>query len=316
MTSLSFVLALGAVAFPFAWLIAAVSLVWIPLVRRLAPVPRAEASAWLALVPALAALALAVAVSVPSILSALGFGADHCLGHEHHPHLCAWHGAVLPPWLALVGAAAWASLVVRVTHALAGLVRAERLGTALAKLGESRGGYHLVPAAVPVCHALGLLHPRVLVSRAVVDRLDAPSLRAVLAHEQAHVDRSDPRWSALLELAVCVAPFASRWTLVWREAAEEAADDVAAARTDGVTVAHALVTVARLHLDGAPGFAFGAAGLERRVSRLLGVRVSPRPCRTLVGALVMTAVAGALVAVEHEHLHHVVEETWELFVVG
>jgi Zn-dependent protease with chaperone function len=316
MTSLSFVLALGAVAFPAAWLVAAGSLVVVPLMRRLSPVPRAEASAWLALAPALVALSLAVGVSVPSMLSALGLGVDHCVGHEHHPHLCAWHGAVLPPWLALVGAAAWATFAVRMARALVGLVRAERLGGALAKLGESRSGYHLVPATVPVCHALGLVHPRVLVSRAVVDRLDARSLRAVLAHEQAHVDRSDPRWSALLELAVCVAPFASRWTRVWREAAEEAADDAAAASTDGVTVAHALVTVARLRLDGAPGFAFGATDLERRVNRLLGGRVSPRRSRTLMGALMMISMAVVLVAGEHERLHHVVEETWEFFVAG
>jgi beta-lactamase regulating signal transducer with metallopeptidase domain len=167
-----------------------------------------------------------------------------------------------------------------------------------------------------VCHAVGLVRPRVLVSRAVVDRLDAQALRAVLAHEHAHLDRSDLRWSALVELAGCVAPLTSRWTSVWREAAEEAADDVAAARTDGLTVAHALVTVARLRLDAAPGFAFGAAGLERRVNRLLGVRVAPRASRTLVGLLAMTAMAGVLVAVEHERLHHLVEETWEFLVVG
>lgn len=316
MTSLSFVLALGAVAFPLAWLIAGVSLAGIPLVRRLGPVPRAEVSAWLALAPALAALALALAVSVPSMLYGLGLGEDHCAGHEHHPHLCAWHGAVLPPWLALAGAVAWAAFVVRAVHAVSGLVRAERLGGALARLGERRGDYHLLPATVPVCHAVGLVRPRVLVSRVVVDRLDARALQAVLAHEHAHLDRSDLRWSALLDLAGCVAPFTSQWTSLWREAAEEAADDVAAARTDALTVAQALVTVARLRLEGAPGFAFGATGLERRVNRLLGPRVSPRSSRTLVGALLMASIAGGVAVGEHEHLHHVVEETWEFLVAG
>jgi Zn-dependent protease with chaperone function len=315
MNGLSFVLALGAVVFPVAWLLAAVSLLGLPLVRRLSPVPRAEASAWLALLPALVVVALGAAVTVPSVLVALGLGVDHCLGHGHHPHLCVWHGAVLPPWLAVLGGAAWAGFLLRAAHTVLRLVSAERLGVSLAKLGQRRQGYHLVPAAVPVCHAVGVLAPRVIVSRVVVDQLDAEGLRAVLAHEQAHLDRGDLRWSALLELAGCVGPFASRWTAAWREAAEEAADDVAAACTDGLTVARALVTVARLRLDAAPGFAFGAAGLERRVRRLLGARVSPRASHTLAGALLMSAVACLLVAAEHERVHHLVEQAWQ-YVVG
>lgn len=315
MNLLSFILALGAVAFPLAWLVAVMSLVVIPLVRRLTPVARAEVSAWLAVAPALAAVGIAMAVSAPSVLYGLGMGADHCVGHEHHPHLCAWHGAVLPAWLASVGAAAWAAFVVKLSQVAIGLVQAERLGSALASLGSPREGFHLVPATVPVCHAVGVAHPRVLVSAAVVARLDATTLRAVLAHERAHLDRSDPRWSALLALAACVAPPASRWVAVWREAAEEAADDVAAIETDGATVARALVTVARMRLDAAPGFAFGASGLERRVSRLLADRVAPRPSRVLLGALCMTLSIGGLVSAEHDRMHHAAEEGWE-WVVG
>lgn len=316
MTLLSFFLALGAVAFSAAGLVALASLLLTPLIRRLTPVARAEVSAWLTLAPGLTALALATAVSVPSALYGLGLGADHCLGHAHHPHLCAWHGAVLPPWLALAGACAWAAALLRGAQALKGLVHAEHLGRSLTRLGEPRDGYHLVPATVPVCHAVGLVRPRVLVSQAVVDRLDARGLDAALAHERAHLDRSDTRWSALLALAACAAPFASRWTSLWREAAEEAADDIAAAHTDGVTVARALVAVARLQLGRTPGFAFGATGLERRVNRLLGERAPPRTARTLRGALGMAAVAAALVLTTHEPLHHIIEELWEHLLIG
>lgn len=316
MIVLSFVLALGAVAFPVAFGVSAVSRVAIPVVRRLSPVPRAEVAAWLAVAPVLAALALAAAVTVPSVRYGLGLGPDHCLGHGHHAHLCVWHGAALPAWLAAVGALGWAAFVVRAGRVVAHLARAERLGAALAALGAPGRGFHVVPATIAVCHAVGVVRPRVLVSRSVIDTLDDRQLKAVIAHEQAHLDRADPRWSALLALAGAVAPFTGFWAAIWREAAEEAADDHAACVTDGPTVAGALVAVARLRLDDAPGFAFGAGGLERRVRRLLDARAIPRRCRALRGAFVMVAVAAVGVGVAHEPLHHLVEEAWERVVLG
>lgn len=312
MNALSFVLALGALAVPVAWLVSAASLVALPIVRRMSPVARAEASAWLTLVPALAAVVLVAAVSVPSLLYGLGLGPDHCLGHEHHPHVCSWHGAVLPAWLAWIGAVGWAASSVRMAQVVAGLVRAERVGAALAAFGTQRDGVHVVPVTLAVCHAVGLLRPRVLVSRAVVDGLGAGELRAAVAHEQAHVDRADPRWSALLALAGCVAPLTSgRWRDLWREAAEEAADDVAASVTDGATVARALLSVARMRRSPVPGFAFCASGLERRVVRLLRGASPPRRSRAGAGAALLAALAGLVVVAGHEPLHHVVEELWE-----
>jgi Zn-dependent protease with chaperone function len=311
---LSFALALGAVVFPLAWIGAAVSLVLAPLVRRLSPVGRAELAAWLAVAPALAAVAVGLAVAAPSLLAGLGLAADHCDGHGHHPHLCAVHGAALPAWLAVVGAAGWAVFGLRASAVLSRLVAAERLGAALAKLGRGQEGFVLVPATVPVCHAVGLVEPRVLVSEAVVARLDSDALRAVLAHEHAHLRRSDPRWSALLSLAACVAPPALVWVGEWRDAAEEAADDLAALETDGATVARALVTVARMNLGPAHGLAFGATRLERRVVRLLAGAAAPRPSRALLGALWMTLAAGGLVIGAHDRLHHAAEEGWERLV--
>lgn len=149
----------------------------------------------------------------------------------------------------------------------------------------------------------------------MIDRLDARELDAVIAHERAHVDRHDPLWSAILAFAACVAPFSGPWIGLWREAAEEAADDHAACATDGLTVARALVSVARLRLDDTPGFAFGASGLERRVRRLLDNRARPRRSLALSGALALAALAAAGVGAGHEPLHHFVEEAWEILTV-
>jgi Zn-dependent protease with chaperone function len=312
---LSFVLALGALALPVAWVVSGASLIATPWVRRLSPVARSEASAWLALLPALVALVLVAGVSVPSLLFGLGLGEDHCRGHEHHAHVCLWHGAVLPAWLACLGAVGWAASAVRGVQVLARLAHAERLGASLAALGIERDGFHVVPASVAVCHAVGLLRPRVVVSQSVVDGLAGAELRAVVAHERAHLDRADPRWSALLAVAGCLAPLGGWWwAATWREASEEAADDVAASVTDGPTVAQALVSVARMHLPTVPGFAFGATGLERRVVRLLEGPAAPRGSRASLGALGMVVLAALVVLASHEELHHAIEELWELAV--
>jgi hypothetical protein len=92
------------------------------------------------------------------------------------------------------------------------------------------------------------------------------------------------------------------------------ADDVAAAATDGPTVAGALVAVARLQRASTPGLAFGASDLERRVIRLMHDTPLPRRGRVLAGALCISGVAALAVVAGHERLHHEVEEVWELAV--
>lgn len=313
MNALSFVLATGAVALPAAWVTAGGTLALLPLVRRLSPVARGEASAWLALLPALVAAALVAAISVPSVLYGLGLGPDHCFGHAHHPHVCFWHGAALPAWLAVVGAAGWAWLVVKLGGTASRLIGTERRGRSLVALGREEAGFRVVPSSLAVCHVIGLVTPTVVLSRGVRDRLDPRELRAVVAHEQAHVERADARWSAILALAGCIAPTGG-WQGTWREAAEEAADDFAASVTDGPTVASALVAVARMSLDPTPGIAFGAGSLERRVVRLLGGPGTPRRSRVSAGALLMALVAVGVVAGAHDRLHHTIEEGWEQVV--
>ena len=310
MNALSYVLATGAVALPAAWVTALASLALLPLVRRLSPVARGEASAWIGLLPALVAAALIAAISVPSVLYGLGLGSDHCFGHAHHPHVCFWHGAALPAWLAVVGSGGWAWLVFGFARTISRLVHTERRGRRLAALGRPDAGFRVVPSSLAVCHVVGVVRPTVILSRAVRDRLDPRELRAVVAHEHAHVARADTRWSAILALAGCIAPTGA-WQALWRDAAEEAADDVAASVTDGPTVASALVAVARMGLDPTPGLGFGAGRLERRVLRMLGAPGRPRSSCVTAGAVLMALSALAVVAGAHERLHHAVEEGWE-----
>ena len=166
----------------------------------------------------------------------------------------------------------------------------------------------------------GWLAPRIYVARALAEgprRLAPDALVAVLAHEGAHLRRRDPlRFSALRAVAQ---------TLFWLPAlraladgaadeAEVRADDAAAAATDPLTLAGALVALAGWGAPGAgtPGaLAAGYAGyavgfvpdrapradlLERRVRRLAGEDTMPASRvsrRSLAGAALALTVVWA-----------------------
>jgi Zn-dependent protease with chaperone function len=289
----------------------AVLLAW-PAVARLAASRRADAAFALLLLPALGALGVGVAIATPSMGHALGVWADHCLHHSHHAHLCWLHGGNLPPAVAVVGAAALAVFALRAGRVGYGIVRVSRTAAALARLGRADAERRIwVPGAPRLCHVVGVLRPRVLVSDALREALPAGTLDVVLAHEQAHLERRDPVVGAVASLAAAfgLPSVSGRLVTAWRQAAEEAADADAAARHGVLPVADALVAFARLDIRPvAVGAGFGSTGLEARVVHLLGERTVARPSRAGVFALALAflMVAGALS--HHEALHHSVEE--------
>ncbi len=157
----------------------------------------------------------------------------------------------------------------------------------------------------------GWLRPRIYVAGELVRLLDDAELRAVLAHEGAHVARRDPLRLAVLRF------FA--YTLFWLPALRRLAADVAdeaevqaddqAAREDPLKLASAIVTMAQLsHLRTSPVgvSAFAAATphdlLERRVRRLTGEELPSGTHvtrRSLAGAAAMLALvwtSGAIMA--------------------
>lgn len=136
----------------------------------------------------------------------------------------------------------------------------------------------IVESTLPICMAAGFLRPRVLVARALLDRLPILEREIVLTHERAHLERRDPLL-AVLARALCAfhVPPIRRWLLAELAiAAEQACDDVAARRVDDrVAVA---ATILAIHRDwsvrgvaavGAAGLGFAMHALERRVESLL-----------------------------------------------
>lgn len=120
---------------------------------------------------------------------------------------------------------------------------------------------------------------------AAIDELEPSQLRAMLAHELAHLERRDPQWLAfacVMERAFFFQPLNRLARRGLQENAEYCADEWAAQHSGGVQLAKALVKVAEW-IQASPlsvpvaGFAEERSQLTVRVTRLLdGVAGAPR----------------------------------------
>jgi Zn-dependent protease with chaperone function len=59
----------------------------------------------------------------------------------------------------------------------------------------------VVESEFPVVSVVGLRRPRLVIARAVLDSCSNEELRAILAHEQGHIDRRDNLRRLLLSIA-------------------------------------------------------------------------------------------------------------------
>lgn len=319
MSTLGFFLGLVCVSAAAASFAAAGGVVLLTLLTRfpLASARRADVAQLCGLLPASAGAATFLLTALPALLGVAGFGVDHCLEHDdHHWHLCPRHFSGMPQWMTL------ASVIVVVTvftralvslyraHAQAALVRAaSRLG----RHSRFADGTVVVELDGPpsLLHAAGSF---ILVSRRLLHELGGVARDGVLAHEAAHIRRGDPQWLRRLSIATAFAPPGyGRWVSgLYRQAAEEAADEEAAVVVGAVNVAAAVVEVARIRrrsaLDALPAAlpAADGADLERRVLRLLALE----PERRVSGARLVVAflaVAGLAALPFVQQVHHLAE---------
>src|SRR5262245_61736716 len=266
---------IGLAAFASAGVAGAVAVPW--LWRRLvAPGPAARAAALtrLRLFPA----ALAVSASLLAVTSFLLFEprTDEYTG-EGLIALAGFAGVLIAGALAC-----W--------FALAGLTRrTSRAWLATARPIALDGA--TVPAVTvttsfPIVAVIGVRAPRLVVAQSVLDACSPAELRAIVAHEQGHLDRRDNLRRALLTIAPDVLswlPISGRMLSAWHDATEEAADDVAdrLGANGRIDLAQALIKVARLAqtvpLEGAlPASAlYRGESIDRRVRRLIAPQAEP-----------------------------------------
>jgi hypothetical protein len=227
-------------------------------------------------------------------------------GYDHVANLCliALHHLLAPVhfvfhWLLPAGVAfaVWDRWKARsgVSRTLAaldarGASPTEPIGTAAARVGLSLADVRVVDGLPNPAFTAGFWRPRVYVAAKLPDRLDAPQLEAVLAHEQAHVARRDPlRLSLLRFLAYTLfyIPALRRLAADLTDVAEIDADDAAASRVSPLVLASAILTLAEWRseppLPGVTPLPSGSSVgfqllapfqrvdlLERRIRRLAG----------------------------------------------
>ena len=209
--------------------------------------------------------------------------------------------------LAVLGAALWASALLRVMGAVRGTTRylheCERHGRKITVPGEDSPAL-LVADKNPVMAVAGVFRPQLLISRRVMSGLSAEQCEAALRHEHAHLSSGDNLKRLLILLSPDALPFGSAFSHLeraWSRFTEWAADDQA---TDGdpqraLTLASALVSVAKMGSDRRPTYLScslvgGTRDLSERVERLL--RPQPKPDKPIKELISLLSGAGGLVA--------------------
>ncbi|MCC7178008.1 MAG: M48 family metalloprotease [Acidobacteria bacterium] len=164
----------------------------------------------------------------------------------------------------------------------------------------------LVETPFPVVALVGLARSRLFVARAVIKACTADELRTVMRHELAHArSRDNLRRIALIASPDILSwmPAGPRMQDAWAQAAELAADDLAArCPADRLHLASALVKVARLASTPAgplPASAlYGGEPIAERVRRLVDPPPNPsRPSATSPLAAIAALAGGAVLLV-------------------
>ena len=259
--------------------------------------PQAQARVLLAacLVPALASSAFSLAM----VFDLAVLGCDE--------HGCSLHGASMPSFLfaGLAGLFAW-RVGDRAKLAFLGVRLVRSMGRELDAMAENGAGPGVLPAGEPQAFVLGLIRPRIYLSRGLIRHTDRRDLESLIAHEHSHLRRRDPlrRWIASLGLAFHLPWIADDLERLLDDANERAADaDAAHALGDGRRIAEALVRLARLRVT-RPHLAVGVSGsnLESRVRDLLTSRPrSERPGAVLLTGLALGVWAFALLGADQIH---------------
>ncbi|WP_417766254.1 M56 family metallopeptidase [Spongiibacter tropicus] len=230
------------------WLLVTVLAEWLaaacyPLFHRgiapLNPALRSTARLLFSMTAPLSSIAVVALLNQPALL-------EHLLAEHCHDGRCGVHSPVHANAGTVVAVAMLSGLLVLQVFAVLiwSLHLSQRRFRLLEKLTEAETGQALRVIDTPgiLASCVGLLRPKVFVSRQLTQQLSAAELQAVIAHEQAHAYRLDNlkslmlRWSSLLWPPV----IARRIRQGYQHDAELACDQLAGKRCDPAALHSAL----------------------------------------------------------------------------
>lgn len=166
----------------------------------------------------------------------------------------------------------------------------------LIRVDQPRDAFAILPVDEPLAYALPGRPGGIVASRGMLALLDGPERRALLAHEQAHLDHGHHRYLRAAELAASI-PLLRPVSRSVRFCTERWADEEAArAVGDRRVVARALSRAALANPSPSP---FGVGGLvgDGMVERVSGLLGEPPGSLDLAQASVLTSSIVSLVGV-------------------
>jgi len=254
--------------------------------ERYAPGLRAALLFRLRVLPGAGAMVLGFAIALPTFVAFEPFDTDEPLPRAMIA--LAVFGAALLARGAWRAYAAW-----RATARIA--AEWTRIGRSVTD-HDSRVPIYAIDVPYPLVAVVGIVRPALFVAERVLAECSAGEIRAMIAHETAHIRTRDNARRFVLHACPDLVGDGSVLTRAWKDAAEEAADaDVTRAGARALDLAQALIRVARLAPPCAPALAsafYAGGSIDARVRRL----VDP-PAETVVPAVLRGWALGIAAAV-------------------
>ncbi len=227
-------------------------------------------------------------------------------------------------WLISIGNSVYASI-----NSRSFVLRVERVGQKISLAPGSLPSW-VLSEGPPTFALWGIIRPRLILSRDVLDALTAEELDVVLRHEGAHRSFGDNLKRLLLLLAPDPLPFLRCFAgldRTWAELSEWAADDEAT-RGDAqasVVLAQALIRVSRLGLSSPSRLAASLISdghLAKRVDRLLLIKpvreaqskLRKPPSWLLVLFFMASVLIAVTILVEHSRVLYAVHRLIEQII--